>query len=234
MVLALVTAVLLVGCAPDGGPLDPDPSSGPATSTSGDPTPSGPGTPIVTGGPAPICSYPETGEPAKPVDPPSTDDIATSGEVVFSIETDQGTITVTGDRSKAPCALHSFESLVTQGYFDGTRCHRLVDAGGFFLQCGDPTGTGRGGPGYSFADELTGDEEYVGGTVAMANSGPDTNGSQFFMVYDDTDLPPQYTILGRMDQKSTSVVAAIASQGVDAENPPAPIDPAEITRITVG
>ena len=64
------------------------------------------------------------------------------------------------------------------------------------LQCGDPTGTGTGGPGYSFPDELSGDETYPAGTLAMANAGPDTNGSQFFIVYEDTELPPSYAVFG--------------------------------------
>ena len=96
-------------------------------------------------------------------------------------------------------------SLATQGYFDGTICHRLTtleESGIAVIQCGDPSGTGSGGPGYTFADETTGDEKYTAGVIAMANRGPDTNGSQFFIVYDDSPLPPDYTVFGSIDDAS--------------------------------
>src|SRR5699024_11558444 len=86
----------------------------------------------------------------------------------------------------------------------------------FVLQCGDPTGTGSGGPGYSFADELDGSETYPAGTLAMANAGPDTNGSQFFVVYDDSPLPADYTVFGSLDKESTKTVADIAAEGTDS------------------
>lgn len=85
----------------------------------------------------------------------------------------------------------------------------------FMVQCGDPTGSGSGGPGYSFADELKGDETYTAGTVAMANSGPDTNGSQFFILYRDSALPAAYTVFGHVDAASLKVIAAMAAQGQD-------------------
>jgi peptidyl-prolyl cis-trans isomerase B (cyclophilin B) len=132
---------------------------------------------------------------------------------------DAGDVTLVMDRTNAPCAINSFESLVEQGYFDDTSCHRL--APGFVLQCGDPTATSRGGPGYSYADELTGKETYLYGTLAMANAGPNTNGSQFFIVIaDDAGLPPSYTVLGSVDTDGMQVVEAIAAQGgVDPSNP---------------
>ena len=82
--------------------------------------------------------------------------MATSGTVTFTLAMTGGDVTITGDRAKTPCTLNSFESLAEQKYFDGTKCHRLADSGMFMVQCGDPTGTGRGGPGYQFADELSG------------------------------------------------------------------------------
>ena len=111
----------------------------------------------------------------------------------------EGDVTITMDRAKAPCTVNSFVSLAGQGYFDQTRCHRLADSGIFILQCGDPTGTGQGGPGYQFANETDGTESYTRGVVAMANAGPGTNGSQFFLVWDDStslDRVPNYTIFG--------------------------------------
>ncbi len=137
------------------------------------------------------------------------------------------------DRSKTPCTVNSFESLAKQGWYTNTKCHRLVDQGIFILQCGDPTGTGRGGPGYSFADELTGSETYSKGTVAMANAGPNTNGSQVFLVWEDTQLDPSYTVFGQMDAASTDAVAAVAAQGVAADNV-SPNAPALITDVTLG
>lgn len=169
--------------------------------------------------PAKGCAFQPAGEPAKPVDPPQASEARTNGQgsVVFTFG--QGQVTVTTDRAAAPCAALSFESLARQQYFDGTACHRLVDSGIFVLQCGDPTGTGRGGPGYRFADELRGGETYPAGTVAMANSGPNTNGSQFFFVYQDTQLPAKYTVFGRLDPQSLGVIARIAAEGQDGSNP---------------
>lgn len=161
------------------------------------------------------CSYVSGGSASKSVQPPSTSDVATSGTVTFTLAMTGGDVTITGDRAKTPCTLNSFESLAEQKYFDGTKCHRLADSGMFMVQCGDPTGTGRGGPGYQFADELTGTETYPAGTVAMANSGPDTNGSQFFIVYGDTSLAPNYTVFGTVDAASLKVIEKMASEGHD-------------------
>jgi len=138
---------------------------------------------------------------------------------------DAGDVTMTLDRAGAPCAVNSLVSLASQQYFDNTSCHRLVPD--FVLQCGDPTGTGRGGPGYTFKDELSGSETYPYATVAMANAGPNTNGSQFFIVIGHTvQLPPKYDVLGAADAASMTVVESIAAQGVDPTDP-AGIRPAE-------
>ena len=166
-----------------------------------------------------LCSYEPAGEPARAVDPPAVRNVQTSGEVAYTLTTNQGPVTITMDRAAAPCTVHSFEALVKQDFFDDTQCHRLVDSGIFVLQCGDPTGTGRGGPGYRFDDELGGTHGYPAGTVAMANAGPDTNGSQFFLVYDGSELPLDYTVFGRMDEASRGVVARIAVEGQDGSNP---------------
>lgn len=182
----------------------------------------------------PRCSYPVSREPARPVDPPSTTGVPVIGSATATLEMAAGTVTITMNRASAPCAVHSFESLALQQYFDGTRCHQLVDSGIFVLQCGDPTGTGQGGPGYTFADELSGQERYTPGVVAMANAGPDTNGSQFFFVWADSDLPPKYTVLGTVDARSLTVIQEIASQGVDAADGVSPIADAGLTRVVMG
>jgi len=132
--------------------------------------------------------------------------------------------------------VNSFVSLAEQGYLDDTTCHRLTTAasGISVLQCGDPTGTGMGGPGYSFADELSGSEKYPAGTLAMANAGPDTNGSQFFIVYGDTPLPPAYTVFGTVDDDGLKVVEEIAAKGAENGAPDGPpAEPVNIETATV-
>ncbi len=102
------------------------------------------------------------------------------------------------------------------------------------LQCGDPTASGSGGPGYSFPDELEGDETYGPGTLAMANAGPDTNGSQFFIVYGDSPLDPAYTVFGEVSEEGIGVVEQIAAAGTDTgATDGAPKTPVEISSVTV-
>jgi len=162
------------------------------------------------------CEYVADGAAAKeakrpPVDPRSAETV--------TITTNRGEIKATLTPDAVPCTVNSFVSLAEQGYFDGTKCHRLVP--GFVLQCGDPAGTGSGGPGYRFDDELDGDESYPAGTLAMANAGPDTNGSQFFIVLSDADLPPSYTVCGRVDDAGLAVAREIEKEGnaADGVNP---------------
>jgi len=171
------------------------------------------------------CTYNATDTAAKPVDPPSDTNVPSKGTVTATMHMDAGDVVMDLTRETAPCAVHSFESLASQKYFDDTSCHRLV--ANFVLQCGDPTGTGTGGPGYKYADELTGEETYPYGTVAMANAGPDTNGSQFFIVIgENVQLPPSYSILGTVHPDSMAVVESIAAQGIDPTDPRG-ITPAE-------
>lgn len=192
------------------------------------------------------CSYTASGSPAKDaklpgprVDPAKTH---------VTLDTNRGTIKLTLDATNTPCTTNSLVSLASQHYFDATTCHRLVDSGIFVLQCGDPSGTGSGGPGYEFNDELpkaaqpkscdaaTGGCTYPAGTVAMANAGPNTNGSQFFLVYEDSPLPYDYTIFGQMDAASLEVVRQIAAHGSGAAdmygNTP-PIQSVTIIKATV-
>ena len=162
------------------------------------------------------CSYKKSGAAAKPVTglPPSS---GAHRAVTATLTTNRGTVALVLDGAKAPCAVGSFAFLAEQKYFNGTPCPRLVTKGIFVLQCGDPTGTGSGGPGYSFADENLTGATYKAGTVAMANGGPGTNGSQFFLVYKDTQLPPSYTPFGRIT-KGLDAILKVAKGGDDGSN----------------
>ena len=213
-------------------------SSSPSTSSpsASSPSASSPSASGPAGGGA--CTYAPVGSPAKPVDPPPATGVTTSGRVKYVLKMTNGDVTLTLDRTKAPCTVNSFISLADQGYFDRTKCHRLSDSGIFILQCGDPTGTGRGGPGYQFADETTAQDAYTSGVVAMANSGPGTNGSQFFFVWEDSSsLNPRpgaqagYTIFATVDKASRDIVAGMAAEGQDGSNPDGtgkPNNPSEI------
>jgi peptidyl-prolyl cis-trans isomerase B (cyclophilin B) len=181
------------------------------------------------------CKYNSDGsQPAKAADPPPAQATA-SGDVAVTISTSAGDIGATLDGAAAPCTVNSFLSLADQGYYDDTSCHRLTTAGIYVLQCGDPSGSGAGGPGYSFPDELTGKEQYGAGTLAMANAGPDTNGSQFFMVYDDTQLPPSYTVFGSIDEAGLKVLADVAAKGTANGSPDGPPkENVQIESVTTG
>ncbi|HEX6151702.1 peptidylprolyl isomerase [Nocardioides sp.] len=182
------------------------------------------------------CTYRETGTaPAREVDAPGGEAVA-EGEVSVTLGTGVGDLALTLDAEQAPCTVHSFVSLAEQGWLDGTTCHRLTTSGIFVLQCGDPSGTGSGGPGYAFDDELSGDETYPAGTLAMANSGTNTNGSQFFIVYQDTQLPPLYTVFGTVDDASLETVREVADAGTDhafGRGDGAPLTEVEIEAATV-
>ncbi len=120
--------------------------------------------------------------------------------------------------SKATCTVNSFVYLAGKKYFNNTHCHRLTTVSPLYvLQCGDPTGTGSGGPGYKFNDENLAGAKYTQGTVAMANSGPDTNGSQFFLVYKNSTLAANYTPFGTV-VKGLGIIQNVAKAGSDNAN----------------
>jgi peptidyl-prolyl cis-trans isomerase B (cyclophilin B) len=183
------------------------------------------------------CAWARSGTPAKPVNPPSAT-TTLEGPVPVTIETSVGTLTATLNATAAPCTVSSFESLAGQGYFDHTPCHRLTTQSIFVLQCGDPTGTGSGGPGYTIPDELHGTEAYGPGTLAMATTGqPNSGGSQFFIVYKDSTATLQklYTVFGQLDKKSLAIVQQVAKKGTDngtGDGPPK--EPVTITKVTAG
>jgi peptidyl-prolyl cis-trans isomerase B (cyclophilin B) len=152
------------------------------------------------------------------------------------VVTNCGTIVVSLDGKHAPHTVNSFAFLAGHHFFDSTRCHRLTTAGIFVLQCGDPLGTGMGGPGYTIPDENLRGARYPAGTVAMANTGaPHSGGSQFFFVYADTALPPAYTPFGHVVE-GLDVLRAIAGKGSDESNGSgdgAPNQPVAIESFTV-
>ncbi|MCV7408702.1 peptidylprolyl isomerase [Mycobacterium florentinum] len=176
------------------------------------------------------CQYPPSQDPAaKPVKPPRTGKVPTDpAQVSASMATSQGNIGLMLANNESPCTVNSFASLIGQKYFDNTKCHRLTTSDTLgVLQCGDPKGDGTGGPGYQFANEYPTDQYppndpklrepvlYPRGTLAMANAGPGTNGSQFFMVYKDSQLPPQYTVFGTIQPDGLAVLDKIAKGGIN-------------------
>jgi len=175
------------------------------------------------------CQYPASPDPAaKPVKPPRTGKVPTDpAQVSASMATNQGNMGLMLANNESPCTVNSFASLIGQKYFDNTKCHRLTTSPELgVLQCGDPKGDGTGGPGYQFANEYPTDQYppndpklqepvvYPRGTLAMANAGPNTNGSQFFMVYKDSQLPPQYTVFGTIQADGLATLDKIAKAGV--------------------
>ncbi|MCL1599561.1 MAG: peptidylprolyl isomerase [Actinomycetia bacterium] len=136
-------------------------------------------------------------EPAVDMKFDAPQDIGVTGLATISLNTSCGTIDIAVDPSSAPETVNSFVFLAESGYFDGTVSHRIVP--GFMMQAGDPTATGLGGPGYTVPDEYPDEPTYLRGTVAMANAGPGTTGSQFFILFGDAQwLPPTFTIFGQV------------------------------------
>jgi peptidyl-prolyl cis-trans isomerase B (cyclophilin B) len=154
-----------------------------------------------------------------------------------TIVTNCGTIVATLDGKHAPHTVNSFSFLAGKGFFDNTICHRLTTSGIFVLQCGDPTGTGSGGPGYTIPDENLGGDprkvvSYPAGTIAMANAGPNTGGSQFFLVYKDTRLPDAYPQFGTIT-KGLDILRHIAAAGSNPPGDGSPVQPVVIESFTV-
>lgn len=170
------------------------------------------------------CQYPAAEKAVREVEPPKSGKVPLEpAQISMSMSTDEGNIGLWLNNAEAPCTANSFASLAQKGFFDNTSCHRLTTAPSLgVLQCGDPTSTGSGGPGYKFANEYPTNQYpkddpalqkpvlYPRGTLAMANSGPDTNGSQFFLVYKDSKLPPNYTVFGSIDATGLATLDKIA------------------------
>lgn len=200
--------------------------------------------PRTTHGP---CQYTQTPDepPARHVPlPPDPRRTPSRGTVDMAVPTSQGPLPLRLDQAKAPCTVQSFLHLARHGFYDRTVCHRLTAYPTLkVLQCGDPTGTGEGGPGYKYKDELpvdlppaptdpTGARRLYGrGLLAMANAGPDTNGSQFFVVYGDSALRPNYTVFGTVGPDGLATLDKTAAGGIQSTpEDPAPVDGTPVLR----
>ncbi|MCW2960615.1 MAG: peptidylprolyl isomerase [Thermoleophilia bacterium] len=148
--------------------------------------------------------------PGKPLDASKT--------YIVELDTTKGPIKITVDPKLAPIAAANFVGLVEEGFYDGVKFHRVIEE--FMVQTGDPLGTGTGGPGYEIKDDPNVVANYKPGVVAMANRGPNTGGSQFFIVQGDAvQLPPDYVIFGKTDAAGIKTVNAIAAVEVEGEAP---------------
>ncbi|GHF67445.1 peptidyl-prolyl cis-trans isomerase B (cyclophilin B) [Amycolatopsis bartoniae] len=164
------------------------------------------------------CNYPASTDQqsTKKATPPDGKNVPSTGTVNVTLKTTAGDIPLTLDRALAPCTVNSFLSLINQGFYTDSSCHRLGTEGLQMLQCGDPTGTGMGGPGYTIPDENFAQLTYGRGVLAMAKtSQPNSGGSQFFMVYGDAQLDPDYTVFGSISDAGLQVLDKVARDGVD-------------------
>jgi peptidyl-prolyl cis-trans isomerase B (cyclophilin B) len=208
-------------------------------------------TPSSTPTPAPSvsvkpgeCAYqplpPEAAQGAKNVGKPPVK--PAKGTYTMTIDTNLGPIVARLDGTKASCTVNSFKYLASKKFFNNTKCHRLVTEGIKVLQCGDPTGTGTGGPAYGYANEnvpkagKSGQATYKRGVIAMAHSSaPNSNGSQFFIVYGDSPLPADYTVFGQITKGMDLVdnVAKAGAEPADQTGNTAPKKKIEIKDLTV-
>ncbi|HEX3829568.1 MAG TPA: peptidylprolyl isomerase [Sporichthyaceae bacterium] len=212
----------------------PDLSLSPAPTPNQSGAPAGMVNCVYVPQPPPPSHSPSEIDPKHPTFPPTTAENTTPAYA--TLDTTEGQIVMELDAKLAPCSVNSFVSLAKQGFYDNTPCHRLVDesqAGATYgiLQCGDPTGTGRGNPGYKFADEALDGAKYPRGEVAMANSGPNTNGSQFFMMFKDSDFEASYSPFGHI-LAGMDVLEKVAAGGTTT-NPLSQQNDAPKTKITI-
>jgi peptidyl-prolyl cis-trans isomerase B (cyclophilin B) len=229
LVAAAVTALLLSTRSDSSTTASPTPSA--SSSSSASPSSSASGSAKACAkAPAPTTktqTWSAPGGSPLPVTPPT----------FMKLATNCGDIIVQMDAKNAPKTTQSMAFLASQSFFDLSDCFRLTDQGLFVLQCGSPTNKATGGPGYTVPDEnlpAAGTNNYPAGTVAMANSGPGTSGSQFFIVYKDTTLGPDYTIWGKV-VTGLDVVQNVAAAGVQTgSGAPAPNQTIVITKATTG
>jgi peptidyl-prolyl cis-trans isomerase B (cyclophilin B) len=243
-IIAVLVVAVGVGGAAIAGVFNSSTPSAAASSPSPSATsaaPSASATPSPSGLPAMVdgkCVYTPAGTAARKVSlPPAKPD--TKASYVATIKTNRGNIVIDLLNSKAPCTVNSFVALSSQGFYNKTPCPRLSNSSGLYiLQCGSPTGTTSGGPGYEFASENLTGATYPAGTLAMANDSgaPDSNGSQFFLVFQNTSISPLYTPFGRI----VSGLNILQNVGKRGFGPPlssvgggAPKEKVEIDRVTI-
>ena len=240
-ITAAVAAVAVIGigvgvafATSSGNKTDKTASASPTSSPSD--TSSAPTTPAPTSSSPEQIGYQKTGSASKDVGVPTYSAADAAKPYTATIHFNSGDLTFDALTTKAPYTTYSFKYLSGKGYFDNTPCHRLVTQGIYVLQCGDPTGKGDGGPGYQFQDENLTGATYPAGTIAMANGGPGTNGSQFFIVYKDSPLPPSYTPWGKVTA-GMDVINKIAAVGeTDSGQDPgdgSPKQPVTIKSVTI-
>jgi peptidyl-prolyl cis-trans isomerase B (cyclophilin B) len=239
----LITVLLLVNGSGDDASALTAASASPSGPAGANPTPGPTSTPAAPTSVAGPCTYTSDGRgPSRPVSlPPAAADVAHTPATMV-IETNKGTMKATLDAAKAPCTVYALRTLAEAKYFHDTPCHRQTggaDAGIYVLQCGDPTGSGSGGPGFTYKNENTDGVTYDRGVLAMANAGPDTNGSQFFINYKDPTssgqaaLAGKYTVFGKITS-GLNVLDALTSPGVKGGGGDgAPASGAHITSITI-
>jgi peptidyl-prolyl cis-trans isomerase B (cyclophilin B) len=230
-----VSGLVLSACSTTGVSEEQASSPAPSESASAStPAPSESAAPAApaSGGP---CK-PSAAVGSQPKDVGAPNDVLPAKSYTFNLKTNCGDIEITADAVKAPITVSTLAFLAKGGFYNGTICHRLTTQGLFVLQCGDPTATGGGGPNFTFKDEnlpAQADNNYPAGSVAMANSGPNTNGSQFFLVYADTTLGANYTLWGKIT-KGLDIVKSIAEYGTaDGSGDGAPKATVEIINASV-
>ena len=223
-VLLVIIGAVVFGILGLGGSSKSNAQAAPS-STSTAPAPTSSASPTPTVEPATDCVYAAKPPASRNVGlPPVKPD--SKATYTATIKTNRGSIVIDLLNSKAPCTVNSFVFLAAKNYFKNTTCHRLTTKDIYVLQCGDPTGTGQGGPGYEFSDENLTGATYPAGTLAMANAGPNTNGSQFFLVYKNTSLPPSYTPFGTI-VGGLNIIQKVANAGTDNANGPGDGHPKE-------
>jgi len=182
--------------------------------------------------PAPVkqCDFiPTPDRPAaKPVQPPRPT-ASTRGTATVYLQTNYGPVVIDLDRGNASCAVHNFTHLVRSLFYNSTQCFRLTNSTRLgVLQCGDIDRVEEGGPGYRFADEVTGAETYPRGTVAMGNQGPGTNGSEFFIVHSHANIAPAYSVLGHVTHGMETLDRIVAAGTADGATDGLPKYPVRI------
>ena len=236
LAVAVITTLIVVNTGSDSGTktdaFRSSATSGASAKPSSSASTGGSAKPSAAPAVAGACTYTASGTASRPAKLPETAGIERVKAQTAVLTTSVGDVTLSLNSAKAPCTVNSFTSLAKQKYFDGTSCHRLTTSGIYVLQCGDPSATGSGGPGYKFDDENLTGATYPAGTLAMANAGAGTNGSQFFLVYKDTQLPASYTPFGTITG-GLDLLTKVAAGGSTPDGDGKPKTPVTLTTVVI-